>query len=85
MGQLMSYGLKQTTSTNDAFDLSRLELISLTLAANGLSESEIASRLSVHEAEIDAALLETVQKLGARNRLQAVAIAIRKGLIGIEV
>lgn len=81
----MSYGLKQTTSTNNVFDLTRLELIGLTLAANGLSESEIASRLSVSEAEIDAALGDAVRKLGARNRLQGVAIAIREGLIGIEV
>ncbi|MGV3551551.1 LuxR C-terminal-related transcriptional regulator [Rhizobium sp.] len=81
----MSYGLKQTSSTTNTFDLNRLEMIGLTLAANGLADAEIASRLSVSEADVDAALAGAVQKLGARNRLQAVAIAIRKGLIGIEV
>lgn len=81
----MSYGLKQTANTTNAFDLTRLELIGLTLAANGLAAAEIASRLSVSEAEVDAALFDAAQKLGARNRVHAVTIAIRKGLIGIEV
>lgn len=85
MEHLMSYGLKQTANTTNAFDLTRLELIGLTLAANGLAASEIGSRLSVSEAEIDAALSDAAQKLGARNRVHAVTIAIRKGLIGIEV
>lgn len=81
----MSYGLKQTANTTNAFDLTRLELIGLTLAANGFAASEIASRLSVSEAEIEVALQDAAQKLGARNRVHAVTIAIRKGLIGIEV
>ena len=81
----MSYGLKQTANTTNAFDLTRMELIGLTLAANGLAASEIASRLSASEAEIEVALHDAAQKLGARNRVHAVTIAIRKGLIGIEV
>ena len=81
----MSYGLKQTANTTNAFDLTRLELIGLTLAANGLVAAEIASRLSVSDAEIEDALQDAAQKLGARNRIHAVTIAIRKGLIGIEV
>lgn len=81
----MSRGLKPTGNTDNAFNLTRLELISLTLAANGLSEAEIANRLSAAAADIEAALRDAAQKLGARNCLQAVAIAIREGLIGIEV
>ena len=80
----MSHGLKQTTSTK-AFDLTRLELIGLALAANGLTTSETASRLSVSDAEIQAALLSAESKLGAGNRMHAITIAIRQGLIGIEV
>jgi DNA-binding CsgD family transcriptional regulator len=80
----MSYGLKQTTSTK-AFDLNRLELIGLTLAANGLKASEAASRLSVSEAEMDAALSSAEMKLGASNCMHAIAVAIQQGLIGIEV
>jgi len=80
----MSYGLKQTTSTK-AFDLTRLELIGLTLAANGLTVLETAVRLSVSEAEIEAALFSAESKLGANNRMHAIAVAIQHGLIGIEV
>jgi DNA-binding CsgD family transcriptional regulator len=80
----MSYGLKQTTSTK-AFDLTRLELIGLTLAANGLTVLETAVRLSVSEAEIEAALFSAELKLGANNRMHAIAVAIQQGLIGIEV
>lgn len=80
----MSYGLKQTTK-NESFDLTRLELIGLTLVANGLDASEIASRLSASEAGIEQILLGAQRKLGASNRLHAITIAIQQGLIGIEV
>jgi DNA-binding NarL/FixJ family response regulator len=80
----MNYGLKQTADI-DALALTRLELIGLTLAANGFCTLEIASRLSVSDAEIERALVEAEAKLGANNRLHAIAIAIRQGLIGIEV
>ena len=80
----MSQGLKQTADTN-AYALTRMELIGLTLAANGLGAAAIASRLACSEAEIEAVLSEAEQKLGANNRLHAITIATRKGLIGIEV
>lgn len=80
----MSYGLKETADTTNPFDLTRLELIGLTLAANGFAAAEIASRLSLSEAEIEVALHDAKQKLGARNRAHAVTIAVREGLIGIE-
>jgi DNA-binding CsgD family transcriptional regulator len=80
----MSYGLKQTTE-KESFDLTRLELIGLTLVANGIDASEIASRLSASEAGIEQILLGTERKLGASNRLHAITIAIQQGLIGIEV
>ena len=82
----MGYGLKQTrTTTTEAYELTRLELIGLTLAANGLGASEIASRLSMSEAEIEAALSDAESKLDAGNRMHAITVAIRQGLIGIEV
>lgn len=80
----MSQGLQKTT-TIGAFDLTRLELIGLTLAANGLAAREIASGLSVSEAEIETMLLEAERKLGATNRMHAITIAVQQGLIGIEV
>jgi DNA-binding CsgD family transcriptional regulator len=80
----MRNGLKPTAGAK-AFDLTRLELIALTLVANGLATADIASRLPAAEADIEAALLEAERKLGANNRLHAVAIAVQRGLIGIEV
>jgi DNA-binding NarL/FixJ family response regulator len=80
----MKHGLKQTADSN-ASDITRLELIGLTLVANGLGVSEIASRLSASEAEIEQALVAAERKLGAANRLHAIAIATQQGLIGIEV
>lgn len=80
----MSHRLKRTTGTK-AFDLTRLELIGLTLAANGLAAFETAPRLSVSEAEIEAALSSAEMKLGSSNRMHAITVAIQQGLIGIEV
>ena len=78
----MNQGLKQN---NNDQNLTRLELICLTLVANGMSLEEIARRVTVSEQAIETLLDAAQHKLGARNRLNAVAIAIRKGLIGIEV
>jgi DNA-binding CsgD family transcriptional regulator len=80
----MSYGLKQTANT-ESFDLTRLELIGLTLVASGLGVAQIASRLSASEADILQTLQAAERKLGASNRLHAITIAIQQGLIGIEV
>jgi two-component system response regulator DesR len=80
----MNYRRKQTANI-EAFDLSRLELIGLTLVANGLPVPEIASRLSMSEADVEHILIEAERKLGASNRLHAITIAVKGGLIGIEV
>jgi len=80
----MNQGLKQAAVADD-FDLTRLELIGLTLVANGMQSAEAATRLSVSEREIESLLFCAQRKLGAKNRVHAIAIAIRQGLIGIEV
>lgn len=77
-------GLKQTTNTED-FSLTRMELVGLTLSANGYRAEEIAMRLGVSEKEIGTLLFCAERKLGANNRLHAIAIAVSQGLIGIEV
>lgn len=84
MEGLMSQGLKHTASANTS-ELSRLELIGLTLAANGISKAESAARLGVREEVLETTLASAQQKLGACNRMQAIAMAIQQGLIGIEV
>lgn len=83
-GTIMNQGLKQAAVADD-FDLTRLELIGLTLVANGMKSAEAATRLSVSEREIETLLFCAQRKLGAKNRVHAIAIAIRQGLIGIEV
>ena len=60
-------------------------LAGLTLAANGYRAQDIATRLGVNEREIEALLFCAERKLGAKNRLHAVTIAVGHGLIGIEV
>ena len=77
-------GLRQIANTEDFF-LTHLELVGLTLAANGYHGSKIATRLHVSNKEIETVLFCAEQKLGAKNRLHAVAIAASQGLIGIEV
>jgi len=62
-----------------------MELVGLTLAANGYRAREIAARLKIGEKEIETLLFCAERKLGAKNRLHAIAIAVSQGLIGIEV
>lgn len=78
-------GLKKQTADRIDFDLTRMELIGLTLAANGYRVQEIGMRLSASEKEIESLLFCAERKLGAKNRLNAIAIAVGQGLIGIEV
>jgi ATP/maltotriose-dependent transcriptional regulator MalT len=73
--------LSQTADIED-LSLTRGELVSLALVANGFRAEEI---LSVSDKEMETLLFCVEQKLGAKNRLHAVAIAVSQGLIGIEV
>ena len=82
--QMSLMGLKKVAEPKD-FDLTRLELIGLTLAANGYRAAEIAARLGVSEREIETLLFCAERKLGGKNRLHAISIAVQSGLIGIEV
>ncbi len=57
------------------------ELEVLTLAAAGLKTDEIARRIFVSRNTVKTHLAHTYAKLGARNRAEAVAIAIQEGFV----
>ena len=77
-------GLNQSIETRD-FPLTRMELTSLTLVANGFRPAEICIQLNLSEKEIEILLCCAERKLGAKNRLHAIGIAVGQGMIGIEV
>jgi LuxR family quorum-sensing system transcriptional regulator CciR len=61
--------------------LSERQLACLKLVAEGRSSPEIARELGISPRTVDDYLAEACVKLGARNRVQAVAEAVRAGLI----
>lgn len=61
--------------------LSVEELTTLSLVARGLSTSEIAQHLEVGAHVVKAMVRSTVSKLGVDSRSEAVAVAVRRGLI----
>lgn len=67
--------------TNREHELSQDERLVLARIANGATSEEIAREIHWSERTVKRKIEEIVAKLGARNRTQAVAIAIREGLI----
>lgn len=61
--------------------LDAAELEALSLFASGRTADEIAAALGVSKSVALHYLRVAARKLGARNRVHAVAIAVRKGLI----
>ena len=57
------------------------ELSALRLFANGRTSDEIAAELGMSKSMAQHYLRVAARKLGARNTVHAVAIAVRKGLI----
>jgi DNA-binding NarL/FixJ family response regulator len=60
------------------------ELAALRAFANGRTADEIASELKVSQSMAHHYLRVAARKLGARNRVHAVAIAVDKGLIAVS-
>jgi DNA-binding NarL/FixJ family response regulator len=68
-------------SVEFTYRLSRRERQVLTLFAKGLSARQVAQRLMLAESTIETFSIRIRQKLGAQNIVEAVAIALREGLI----
>jgi DNA-binding NarL/FixJ family response regulator len=62
-------------------ELTQRELRVLTLLADGYRTSEIALELAYSERTIKHAIAAMISRLELRNRTQAVAFAVREGLI----
>jgi DNA-binding NarL/FixJ family response regulator len=56
----------------------------LRLVAEGLSNREIAAQTNLSALTVKGYVEEILQALGARNRVQAAVLAIRRGLIPTE-
>lgn len=55
--------------------------VALQLLANATATNEIATRLGISEGELDAHLTSLFATLGAASRAEAVAAALRRGLL----
>jgi len=62
-------------------DLSLTEKNCLQLVAEGRSVREVGDDLALSMADVEALLSVAEGKLGARNRLHAISVALRKGAI----
>lgn len=65
--------------------LSPRELEVLQCMAEGLSNREIAERLWISEATVKTHVSHVLAKLGQRDRTKAVLVAIKRGLVDIEI
>jgi NarL family two-component system response regulator LiaR len=71
----------KTGSTKTGSDLSKREIEVLALVAQGMSNEEIAKRLVISTATARHHVSACIQKLGAANRAEAAALAIKHDLV----
>ena len=66
----------------NASSLTERQIEILTAAAEGLTNQQIAERLAISPSGVNKHLLSVYQKLGVSSRAEAVALALRRQLIG---
>lgn len=79
--QLTSAGLSKRDSTNAASSLTARERDCLALIADGLRTADVGHRLGISEGTVEMHTRNARARLGAQTRDQAVAIAVRAGII----
>lgn len=80
---MLAFAGQSTASAADAFgDLSKRERETLTLLAEGLSNSAIAERLGISENTVRNHLSHLFDKLGVWSRTQAIVCARDRGFRG---
>lgn len=73
---------KDAPSTEQETRLSKREIEVLQLVAAGTTNKEVAEALFISENTVKGHLSRILEKMNARNRQQAVALAMEKGIIG---
>lgn len=81
MKQHASTGTARLGTTEAPARLTRRETAVLRLIAQGLSNAEISQRLSVSEHTVKSHVQRLLEKLGVRNRVQAVIYAYEVGAV----
>lgn len=80
-GRQVGKVLEQNSGAEDTQLLSRRELEVMKKISWGESTKEVAAALSISEVTINQYVKSAIKKLGAQNRVQAVAELFRKGVI----
>jgi DNA-binding NarL/FixJ family response regulator len=81
VGRVIEWARQSKTIYNGGESLLPHEIVTLALVAEGLKNREIARKLNVSEPTVKHYLRSTIRKLGARERSEAVATGIRRGVI----
>lgn len=81
IGKVIRWACQVKTISAEDDSLATREVVALSLAARGLTNSDIARKIGMSEGSVKLSLRSAIRKLGATERSEAVAVGIRKGLI----